>query len=347
MPIDESKKLKKHSDYRVGWICTLPKEQTAATAMLDEEHPSLPKPPNDPNMYTLGLVLNHNVAITCLPKGKGGSVSASAVATRMANTFPNIKFMLMVGIGSGIPNGSKVRLGDVVVSTPVGPYPGVVQWAISKSTDEQTFERTGALNNPPTLLLTALSKLEVDHEMKGTKIPEYLEQMGTRYPRLKAKYLNINHLQDLLFRTSYKHVVQGRDLDEDEEEEEGEEEEESTCQHCDRKMIVKRKPQDMRVHYGLIASGNQTIHDPFLRNNLNQFLGGNAFCVETEAAGVMNDLPCIVIRGICDYADSHKNDYWQEYAAAVAAAFAKEVLGCVQPGEVEKEPAVKELLEES
>jgi len=48
-----------------------------------------------------------------------------------------------------------------------------------------------------------------------------------------------------------------------------------------------------------------------------------------EAAGLMNSFPCIVIREICDYADSHKNDRWQLYAAATAAAYAKELLGYV------------------
>lgn len=44
------------------------------------------------------------------------------------------------------------------------------------------------------------------------------------------------------------------------------------------------------------------------------------------AAGLMNSFPCLVIRGICNYSDSHKNDDWQDYAAATAAAYAKELL---------------------
>src|SRR4051812_2895902 len=176
-----------HNDYAVGWICALPKEQTAARAMLDEKHPDLPKPPNDSNTYTLGSILKHNVVIACLPKGKSGTISATAVGTRMAQTFPLIKFVLMVGIGGGIP--PKVRLGDVVVSTPVESYPGVVQWDSGKAKEGGKFERTGALNNPPTLLLTAISKLEVAHEMEGTKIPEYLKEMEIKYPKLASKYL--------------------------------------------------------------------------------------------------------------------------------------------------------------
>jgi len=45
-----------------------------------------------------------------------------------------------------------------------------------------------------------------------------------------------------------------------------------------------------------------------------------------EAAGLMNDFPCVIVRGICDYADSHKNKRWQQYASATAAAYAKELL---------------------
>ena len=113
-------------EYTVGWVCALPKEQTAATAVLDEIHDDtlFLKPANDPNTYTLGSVGKHNVVICCLPKGKIGTNTAAVCAIQMARTFPTIKVGLMVGIGGGIP--PKVRLGDVVVSAPVDQYQGVV-----------------------------------------------------------------------------------------------------------------------------------------------------------------------------------------------------------------------------
>jgi nucleoside phosphorylase len=89
--------------YTVGWICALPKEQTAAKAMLDEIHPKLPKPPNDTNTYTLGSIGGHNIVISCLSKGQIGTNSAANVAAQMVQTFPGIKFGLMVGIGGGVP----------------------------------------------------------------------------------------------------------------------------------------------------------------------------------------------------------------------------------------------------
>jgi nucleoside phosphorylase len=97
----------------------------------------------------------------------------------------------------------------------------------------------------------------------------------------------------------------------------------------------------MIVHYGLIASGNQVVKDAAFRDMLIKSLEGDVLCIEMEAAGLMNDFPCIVIRGICDYSDSHKNKDWQEHAAAVAAAFAKELLSVVPAQEVEQMLTIK------
>jgi nucleoside phosphorylase len=124
MTLETNSELRTYNDYTVGWVCALPKEQTVATAMLDYIHDDLLKPPNDPNTYTLGSVAKHNVVITCLPKGKIGNNLAATVVTWMISTFPSIKFGLIVSIGGGVP--PEVRLGDVVVSTPVGQFPRLV-----------------------------------------------------------------------------------------------------------------------------------------------------------------------------------------------------------------------------
>ncbi|KAE8417808.1 hypothetical protein BDV36DRAFT_283421 [Aspergillus pseudocaelatus] len=351
-------KPKSHSEYAVGWICALPKEQTAATAMLDQKHPDLPLPPNDHNIYTLGSIGKHNVVIVCLPKGRYGTNSAATVATQMVRTFPSIKIGLMVGIGGGIP--PKVRLGDVVVSTPVGGFPGVVQWDMGKTKDG-SFERTGWLNNPPTSLLTALTKLETEHDLEGTKIPEFLDELKRKWPRLAPKYLKCDsfedpwHAHDIHHKRSrwqvistlwemililFTYLLGWRVF---------------TPMNHEAKQVTsnasntvgeegRNKPEDIRVHYGLIASGNQVIKDATLRDKLDSEFGSHVLCVEMEAAGLMNNFPCIVIRGICDYADSHKNKEWQEYAATVAAAFTKELLEYVQPSDVDEERPVKEYL---
>ncbi|KAL6812416.1 hypothetical protein J3E69DRAFT_121560 [Trichoderma sp. SZMC 28015] len=296
-----------HADYTIGWICALPKEQTAAIAMLDRKHPDLPSLTNDDNVYTFGSIGGHNIVIACLPKGRYGTNSAATIATKMLSSFPSIKFGLLVGIGGGIP--SKVRLGDVVVSAPIDQYPGVVQWDLGKAEDGGKFRRTGALNSPPNALLKVLSKLESEHEMQESKIPIFLDEMKQKYPKLYPKYFWTQSLRDPQDQSG-----------------------EGTAMRC---------PD---IHHGLIASGNQVIKDAAVRDRLNEDLDGNVLCIEMEAAGLMNDFPCLVVRGICDYADSGKNKDWQEYAAAVAAAYAKEVLSVLQISAVEHMESVKDIL---
>src|SRR5690606_20569016 len=87
------------------------------------------------------------------------------------------------------------------------------------------------------------------------------------------------------------------------------------------------------IHYGLIASGNQVMKDAFIRDKLAK--EKDILCFEMEAAGLMNHFPCLVIRGICDYSDSHKNKEWQGYAAMTAAAYAKDLLSLVAPNNFE------------
>ncbi|KAL6798507.1 ankyrin repeat-containing domain protein [Trichoderma sp. SZMC 28012] len=303
-------KTRTHDDYTVGWVCALSKEQTAATAMLDERHNNLSTPPNDPNTYTLGSIGQHNIVIACLPEGEIGTSSAATFATWMISTFPSIKFGLMVGIGGGIY--PKVRLGDVVVSAPTGRYPGVVQWDYGKAEKGGEFKQIGSLNNPPALLRTALTKLRTENELSGSKIPEYLDELSQRWPRLVSRYTWSESLKDPL----HNPAADG----------------------------YETKPRETRVHYGLIASGNQVIKDAEFRDRLDQRYDGNVLCIEMEAAGLMNNFPCIVIRGICDYADSQKNNDWQEYAAAVAAAFAKELLHYIQPRDVDGERLVRDII---
>jgi nucleoside phosphorylase len=80
------------------------------------------------------------------------------------------------------------------------------------------------------------------------------------------------------------------------------------------------------------------MQDAFIRDSL--ALKNDVLCFEMEAAGLSNHFPCVVIRGICDYADSHKNHQWQGYAAMVAAAYAKDLLLCIPPNHVEAERAI-------
>ncbi|PNP56936.1 hypothetical protein FNYG_15303 [Fusarium nygamai] len=112
----------------------------------------------------------------------------------------------------------------------------------------------------------------------------------------------------------------------------------SNCDKCDSAWEVERDQREStepEIHYGIIASGNKLIKDAATWDSLLEDTGHQCLCVEMEAAGLMDRFPCLVIRGICDYADSHKNDRWQRYAAATAAAFAVELLEYVPVGQLE------------
>lgn len=99
---------------------------------------------------------------------------------------------------------------------------------------------------------------------------------------------------------------------------------------------------DPAIHYGLIASANQVMKDALIRDKLSA--EKDVLCFEMEAAGLMNNFPCLVIRGICDYSDSHKNKEWQGFAAMAAAAYAKDLLSEISPSKIEAEQKLSEVL---
>jgi nucleoside phosphorylase len=258
--------------------------------MLDEEHHDLPRDDNDTNLYTLGHIGKHNVVIACLLAGRTGNNSAAAVAVEMKSKFMQIRFVLMVGIGGGVPSAeSDIRLGDVVISQPHMQHGGVVQYDFGK-TGPSGFIRTSYLNTLPTILLNALSKLRANHVIGRNSILTHLS-MVNHLP--KFAYNNVG--PDILFELAYKHV------------------EGPTCTWCSKDRLVewnqRGSQEEIVVHYGTIASGNQVIKDGLTRDRLSLELGGMLY-FEMEAAGLMNSFPCLVIRGICDYADSHKNKRW-------------------------------------
>lgn len=300
-----------HAAYTVALICPLEVELSAARFMLDEEHERLPRKKHDINSYILGRLSGHNVVIASLPEGSQGTVSAATVATNLTRTFPSIELRLLVGIGGGVPSEKNdIRLGDVVVSAPQATLGGVLEYDLGKMTPTG-FERKGFLCPPPTEWRSVMTTMKSDHRINSNRIKDFLSEMLLRYPQL-AEYRRPPPEKDILFEPSYEH-----------------DRKETTCVNCDKFKAVNRPrreaPDKPVVFYGLIASGNRVMKDATERDKISKDSYG-AICFEMEAAGLMNDFQCIVIRGISDYSDSHKNDDWHPYAAAVAAALAKEIL---------------------
>jgi nucleoside phosphorylase len=307
-----------YKDYAVGVICALAVEKAAVEAMLDKRHPPLKTIQGDDNSYTLGAIGKHNVVVACLPAGMTGNNSAATVAKDMLRSFA-IKIGLMVGIGGGVWSRKvDIRLGDVVVSQPDGTHGGVMQWDFGKMEKGGIFKRTGSLNKPPRVLLNALQDIKIRHMTEGDEFAEHLSTITTNKPRMAQTFGYQGAEHDQLFEAIYDH------------------ERGDTCDECDQDRLVERPPRtdsSPRIHYGNIASGNEVMKHGVTRDRIASEEG--VICFEMEAAGLMDSFPCLVVRGICDYADSHKNKRWRPYAAATAAAFAKELLGVINKQEVD------------
>ncbi|KAE8139795.1 hypothetical protein BDV38DRAFT_291075 [Aspergillus pseudotamarii] len=322
--------------YTVGWICAIKPELVAAREFLDEEH-EIPDciSPNDNNNYTLGGAGRHNVVIAGLPSGEYGLCSAASVARDMLHSFPNIRIGLMVGIGGGAPSRKHdIRLGDIVVSIPRDGKSGVFQYDFGKTIQNQKFQPTGCLNQPPTVLRSAVSGLEAHYESKGHRLEQAINNVLKKNPRLKKRYQRPDLSTDRLYQNGVIHPLNS------------EADCEELCGDDPLHLISRPKRTEYEdnpaIHYGLIASANQLMKDASVRDRLAAEM--DVLCFEMEAAGLMNHFPCLIIRGICDYSDSHKNKKWQGYAAMVAAAYARDLLDRIPPNKIEAERRIGDIL---
>ncbi|KAJ5151402.1 uncharacterized protein N7482_010654 [Penicillium canariense] len=306
--------------YTVAWICALEEEYFCASRMLDEEFngPEISED-NDDNTYVYGRIAKHYVVIGCLPAGRYGTNSAARVARDMVRTFPQLRFALMVGIGGGAPSTrNDIRLGDVIVSQPKDGFGGVIQYDLGKLKDGQ-FHRTGQLNAPPEKLLGVIPEMRRLHNDKRKP-----DRFGEHLRRLDDMEDYQQPAVDRLYAKNYSHV------------------DGHNCDKCDLHSVVdrpeRRNHRILYVHYGNIASGNSVLKDAIVRDKFANDPELNILCFEMEAAGLMNNVPCLIIRGICDYCDSHKNDDWHRYAALTAAAYARELLLVLRPQRVDAMP---------
>ncbi|KAH8651708.1 hypothetical protein BGZ61DRAFT_524570 [Ilyonectria robusta] len=319
------------NDYTVGWICAITTEYVAAQEFLDQEHEG-PEyvSPNDTNHYTLGKVGKHNVVIAVLPDNEYGKSSAASVARDMLHSFPNVRIGLMVGIAGGAPGKHDIRLGDIVVSSAGNGKGGVFGYDFGKAIQGRDFQETGLLNQPPTLLRTTVSGLKARYERKGHQLAATTNMILEKNPRLRGKYKQPETGADRLFKPEVTHDLSCAAI----------------CSDDVSNLVLRpertKNEDNPAIHYGLIASADRLMKDASARDRLSE--EKDVLCFEMEAAGLMNHFPCLVIRGICDYSDSHKNKEWQGYAAMVAAAYAKDLLYQIAPNRVEAEKKIGDIL---
>ncbi|CAG7932945.1 unnamed protein product [Penicillium olsonii] len=326
------------NEYTVGWICALATEYVAAQVCLDEIHDrSAYLPSHRKNDFTLGRIGKHNVVISVLPESEYGTSSAAMVAEDLIHDFPNIRLGLMVGIGGGVPSQKHdIRLGDIVIGIPRGDHGGVLQYDYGRMIQGQAFQPTGFSDQPPLVLRAAVNGLKAQYESEGSELDDRVHEILEKAPRLRSNYQRPDPASDRLYRSQFVHPSG----------------DESTCAlSCgdDPSNLVLRSPRTedndaSAIHYGLIASGNQVIKSALIRDKL--AAQHDILCFEMEAAGLMNKFPCLVIRGICDYADSHRNMAWRGYAAMIAAAYAKDLLYQIGHQQVTQEARAANVPEE-
>ena len=217
----------------------------------------------------------------------------------MLNAFPNIEDVILVGIAGGIPHPESadkhVRLGDIVVSD----QQGVTQYDFGKQY-KNYFEEKQRGRPPSPKLIDSVNELST-RELKGEKPWEFhIEEL-----QLRLSWSRPSPEFDKLFRSD----LSGKVID-----------------HPEDASRVLGMP---RVFRGKVGSANLVIKSAEHRKKIREKHG--VIAVEMEGSGIADAAwshraGYLVIRGICDYADGHKNDYWQKYASLVAAAYCKAIL---------------------
>ncbi|KAK8927219.1 hypothetical protein VCV18_003687 [Metarhizium anisopliae] len=299
-------------DYHIAIIAPLEIENVAATLMLDNRHDGrFPMARGCEYLYTPGEMGGHNVIVATLPAGEDCDLGSAAALSRQVKTFfPNLWFGLLVGVAAGMPNvgggGQErdIRLGDVLVAQQDGELPGLINLELGKWTENGfVLRRRGWLDMAHKLVRSAIRQIKAGDFLQDQPLflKHYQQMMGNlSHPEAFA---DPGQELDLLYETG--------------------------------ESVVKRRTREAekrtRVWYGMIGSASTLVENASKRDELRD--KHNLVGIETAAAGIVPNIPVGVVRGVCDYADEKTNEAWRPYAAAMAAAYAKEIILQIGPPE--------------
>ncbi|PTB38388.1 hypothetical protein M441DRAFT_199624 [Trichoderma asperellum CBS 433.97] len=325
-------------DFHVAVICALPSEADAVTLLFDqfwdEEGDQFGRTSGDNNTYITGRLGKHNVVLAVLP-GMGTNTAASATAN-LRSSYCSLKLVFLVGICGGVPKIADydVFLGDVVVSKAIVQYDFGRQYPGHFEVKKNVEDSLGRANKDIRGML-AVFETELMRDRLQTKSAMYLKQLqsAAAKKRRRAKYQYPGIAENRLYLPAYVHRhVKSCDICS---------ECDSTCElaamtscadlGCEAAKLVK---QDMpfeddsnfssTIFIGRIGSGNTVMKSGEIRDWIAK--KHNLIAFEMEGAGAWDEVPCLVVKGVCDYADSHKNKRWQDFAAATAASVMKAIL---------------------
>ncbi|KAJ5654806.1 hypothetical protein N7490_001809 [Penicillium lividum] len=344
MPNNQSTRPRDRHAFEVALFCALDLEADAMMAMFDEvweQEEMYESLHGDTNSYTFGRIHQHSVVLVHMPRM--GKMSASNVATNLKLNFPCIRVGLLVGICGSVPFGEnhkrEIILGDVIIST------HIVQIDFGRLYPHAFLRKNMLQDNlgrPNPEIAGFISKLQGQF-VQTDIIDSMRADLGTIFKSTGFPLSGYpGSSKDNLFEASYSHkhtdtkfCAQCASPNDD------------VCPEalnmsctelgCDFSKVIPRartqKTNDNgqsalshcpAVHFGGLASGDQVIKSALHRDHIAEQEGVIGF--EMEGAGLWDIIPTIVVKGVCDYADSHKGKEWQLYAAAAAAACAKGVL---------------------
>jgi nucleoside phosphorylase len=293
--------------------------------------------PGDLNVYSTGVIGYHSAVLVHMPNM--GKVAAATAAACLRASFRGIQLALVVGICGGAPSRKQpsedILLGDVVISE------GLVQYDLGRQFPNNIFVRRDTprdnLPRPGPEIRAALARLQTQQGRS------WLHNKTSEYVRVLQQDLSDVVIypaatEDKLFKSVYRHkhhkhhrplgctiCANGDGRDDVCDVAIG-----MSCEQlgCDEQELVPRtrvsQPSRPIIHFGLIASGDTVMKSGEDRDEI--ATRDNVIAFEMEGAGVWEHFPSLVIKGVCDYADSHKSKRWQGYAAATAAAIMKAFL---------------------
>ncbi|KAF7539124.1 hypothetical protein G7Z17_g12489 [Cylindrodendrum hubeiense] len=338
-------------DFEVAIICALPLECDAASYIFDEfwdeNGDRYGRAVGDPNSYRTGRVGKYNVVLALL--SHMGKTSAASAAASIRMSYSGLQLALLVGVCGGARHSreGEILLGDVVISKTI------IQYDFGRQYPDKFVHKNTVVDcrsHPNKDIRTLLATFETDRgiDKLEQRTAYFLQQLQAKLvqTRRRGKYDYPGMAEDKLFEPAYRHKHHvspmcicreySGELDPV-----CDEALISTCADlgCDDEHLITRERlqakqqsehdrcdtlQQPAVHVGAIASGDKVMKSAADRDRLSREAGVIAF--EMEGAGVWDEVPCIVVKGVCDYADSHKHKGWQNFAAATAASASKAIL---------------------
>ncbi|KAI1063108.1 hypothetical protein LB507_005614 [Fusarium sp. FIESC RH6] len=334
-------------DFHVAIICALPREADAVLLLFDQFWDEVRDPygraDGDPNLYITGRMGEHSIVLVVLPGM--GTISAAAAAASFRLSFTELKIAFLVGICGGVPriDGVDALLGDVVVSNTIIEYdlgqlyPG--HFAVNNTVANRLNRAKREIR---TLLAACKDELRKERlQEEASRHLEALQEAAKKKRRRRANYRYPGAEEDKLFPPTYTHKHRGGcSVCTDDAEIFCEAATLASCLEagCDVNNLIARDHSPRltqgsgetftpEIFIGRIGSGNTVMKSGEDRDRIAAAQNLIAFEMEGACVGTWNQVQCIVVKGICDYADSHKNKGWQDFAAATAASVMKAILG--------------------